>query len=116
MLIKDGINGFLCDPSDSTSLANALRKVHVMEQSELDAMGKRAADTIQSRLDTMRLVQERLVYYQDSAKAGFFETASPILRTLLNMPEVSEKKKSNFGQKICCRIANFFHKMAKEPN
>jgi len=116
MLIEDGENGFLCDPTDANSLANALRKVHVTEQSELGTMGKRATDTIQSRFDTVRLVQERLVYYQDSAKADFFETASPILRTLLNMPEVSEKKKSNFRQKICCRMANFFHKMAKVPN
>jgi glycosyltransferase involved in cell wall biosynthesis len=111
MLIEDGENGFLCDPSDANSLANAIRKVHVTEQSELDAMGKRAAETIQSRFNPIRLVEERIAYYQQISTEGASKLANPFLRSLLKLPYVAEVKRKNISQAIISRMVNFLQKI-----
>ena len=50
-VVVDGLNGFLCRPADSRSLADAMLRLSALRLDELAAMGRAARSHVQARFD-----------------------------------------------------------------
>lgn len=63
-LVQDGKNGFLFEPNDPSSLADAIARVQELSDDECDAIGAAARKTVQDLLDPKTLSEKRLSYYR----------------------------------------------------
>lgn len=62
-LIEDGVNGFLFEREDAGSLAEALRRLGAMGETERKALGEAGRETVRTRLDPERIADLRLEAY-----------------------------------------------------
>jgi glycosyltransferase involved in cell wall biosynthesis len=92
-LIEDGSNGFLCDPGDSDSLTNALRRAATLSKNDRERMERLAQDRI-DRLAPEKVVIELLSFYQKvinrKRRRYRLKTCSAALR--LMTPDIVRKR------------------------
>jgi len=62
-VIDDGIDGFLCDPTDPSDIAEVMRKVIAMSPEEKSSMGERARNKVMKRFGIDSVIQKNLEFY-----------------------------------------------------
>jgi glycosyltransferase involved in cell wall biosynthesis len=69
-VVIDGVNGFLCQPADSGSLAYAMLRLGALSPGELASMGRAARDHVQERFDEELVVDAYVDVLRDVIGLG----------------------------------------------
>jgi glycosyltransferase involved in cell wall biosynthesis len=115
MLIEEGVNGFLFDPSSAQSLASGLLKCQHLSEEERERIGRRAVATIQRHFAAATLVQQRLDYYRAAARTGSPGASHALLRPLLDFPSNPFVRPRTLKQKIASRLMRLLSKCEHLP-
>jgi len=59
-IIKDGVNGFLCNPGDHLSLFNSIKRVLLLSQNDFNRMSVNSRKVVESKFDEKIVIDELL--------------------------------------------------------
>jgi glycosyltransferase involved in cell wall biosynthesis len=59
-VVEDGVNGFLCEPRDAVSLADAIERVIGLDRDALIAMGLRGRALVEDRFADAQVIEQYL--------------------------------------------------------
>jgi glycosyltransferase involved in cell wall biosynthesis len=97
MLIEHGVNGFLFDPADPSSLAGAIQACQAMQSSERVALVKAARQTIEKRLAPENLAEQRIHYYQQQMTKSLQTDAPDWLHAALSPRDEGKSRTQLLG-------------------
>jgi glycosyltransferase involved in cell wall biosynthesis len=100
MLVADGRNAFLFDPSSPKSLVELLRHIAGLSIERREEIGNAARQTILENLDLASLTEARMCFYRSILDASPSPAASSFLKSLCNFPESPIRKRRTIRSKV----------------
>ena len=103
MLIEHGRNGFVFDPHDPATLADAMRQCYRLSDDERQRLGRLAIETIKTTFNSEELIRKRIDYYAGISKDFKGLSGDSFLRSLVDFPDAYLCKKRTLRQKLLSR-------------
>jgi hypothetical protein len=100
MLVADGRNAFLFDPSSPENLVEVLRQVAGLSIERREEIGAAAKQTILENLDLASLTEARVSFYRSILDASPSHAASSFLKSLCNFPDSPIRKRRTIRSKV----------------
>jgi glycosyltransferase involved in cell wall biosynthesis len=100
MLVADGRNAFLFDPSSPKNLVELLRHIAGLSIERREEIGNAAKQTILENLDLASLTEARMCFYRSILDASPSPAASSFLKSLCNFPESPIRKRRTIRSKV----------------